>query len=155
VLREFRDFVTKLLTAAAVFFGVVQPLSAYNRRGAAGAPVSLGGRIVAVADADAYEVMTAPRTDKGPVQPDAARAELARCAGGQFDAQVVRALLAVPLRRLARARPARRPRARPVARRRLDALQRVGLPASGAPPPGAEVHPVPCRPGPTSAAASR
>ena len=80
-------------------------------------------RIIAVADA--LEVMTASRPYSRPVHPDAARAELVRCSGGQFDPQVVRALLGLPLRRLAAGgraavRPRRGPRVwpRPRPRRR-------------------------------------
>ena len=66
--------------------------------GLAGNAISLGGRIVAVADA--FEVMTAGRTYQAATDFRAARAELARCAGGQFDPDVVRALLSVSLLRM-------------------------------------------------------
>jgi HD domain len=62
--------------------------------------ISLGGRIVAVVDA--YDTMTNVRANKSSLSPDAARAELARCAGAQFDPEVVRAFLAIPKRRLRR-----------------------------------------------------
>ena len=60
--------------------------------------ICLGARIVAVADA--YEVMTAPRPYSRPVSAAAARAELARCAGDQFDPEVVRAFLSISIGRL-------------------------------------------------------
>jgi putative nucleotidyltransferase with HDIG domain len=60
--------------------------------------ISLGGRIVSVADA--YEVMTAPRPYRRPVSAAAARAELANCAGTHFDPTVVRAFLNISLGRL-------------------------------------------------------
>lgn len=63
--------------------------------GLAGEQISLGARIVAVADA--FDVITSARAYKAPLSPDAARAELARCAGTQFDERVVRAFLAVGL----------------------------------------------------------
>jgi putative nucleotidyltransferase with HDIG domain len=66
--------------------------------GLAGESISLGGRIVAVVDA--YDVMTSTRSYKNPCSPEAARMELARCAGTQFDPVVVRAFLAVPVRNL-------------------------------------------------------
>ncbi|MBV9593934.1 MAG: fibronectin type III domain-containing protein [Actinobacteria bacterium] len=66
--------------------------------GAAGEQISRSGRIVAIADS--YEVMTAHRAYKKPMATSAARAELARCAGTQFDPAFVRAFLAVPLPRL-------------------------------------------------------
>jgi putative nucleotidyltransferase with HDIG domain len=60
--------------------------------------ISYGGRIVAVADA--YDTMTAVRSYKKGMSPQAARAELAACAGTQFDPQVVRAFLDVSIGRL-------------------------------------------------------
>ena len=59
--------------------------------GLAGAEISLGGRIVAVADA--FEVMTAGRSYAGAIGSPAAREELLRCAGSQFDPAMVRAFL--------------------------------------------------------------
>ena len=66
--------------------------------GAAGDQISRAGRIVAIADS--YEVMTAHRAYKKPMATAAARAELARCAGTQFDPTYVRAFLAIPLPKL-------------------------------------------------------
>ena len=63
--------------------------------GVAGRDISFGARIVAVADA--YEVMTAPRPYSRPVSAQAARRELARCAGTHFDPDVVRAFLNISL----------------------------------------------------------
>ncbi len=67
-------------------------------RGLAGTDISFAGRIVAVTDA--FDVMTSARSYKDPISPVAARTELARCAGSQFDAAVVRAFLNVSLGRL-------------------------------------------------------
>ena len=67
-------------------------------RGLAGEEINFGARIVAVADV--FEVMTAPRAYRRPVSAQAARRELATCAGSQFDAAVVRAFLNVSLGRL-------------------------------------------------------
>ncbi len=67
-------------------------------RGLAGNEISVAGRIVAVADA--YDVMTSIRSYKTASTPDEARAELARCAGTQFDPRVVRAFLSVSTRNL-------------------------------------------------------
>lgn len=69
-------------------------------RGLAGEQISLAARIVAVADA--YDVITSARAYKSALPADAARAELARCAGEQFDPAVVRAFLAVGLGELRR-----------------------------------------------------
>ena len=66
--------------------------------GIAGHDISLGGRIVAVADA--FDVMTSPRSYKKPCSAAAAREELQRCAGTQFDPDVVRAFLNVSIGRL-------------------------------------------------------
>ena len=63
-----------------------------------GPEITLSGRIVAVADA--FEVMTAVRSYKKSMPAAQARAELARCSGSHFDPQVVRAMMAVSVRRL-------------------------------------------------------
>jgi putative nucleotidyltransferase with HDIG domain len=65
--------------------------------------ISLGGRIVAVVDA--YDLMTSARSYRKPLTPDAARAEIARLSGSQFDPFVVRAFLAIPVKRLHGAQP--------------------------------------------------
>ena len=69
--------------------------------GLSGTDISLGARIVGVADA--FEVMTSPRPYSRPKSAAAAREELAACAGKQFDPQVVRALFNVSLGRLRKA----------------------------------------------------
>ena len=66
--------------------------------GLAGGSISLGGRIVSVADS--YDTMTAARSYKKPMAVWAARRELADCAGGQFDPEIVRAFLSISLPRL-------------------------------------------------------
>jgi hypothetical protein len=63
-----------------------------------GEQIPLVARIVAVADS--FEVMTAVRSYKRPMSAQAARAELVRNSGTQFDPRVVRAFLNVPLGRL-------------------------------------------------------
>ena len=68
--------------------------------GLAGDDISLGGRIVAVADA--FEAMTARRSYNTPRTLESARQELADSAGTHFDPAIVRAFLAVPVHRLAR-----------------------------------------------------
>ena len=67
-------------------------------RGLAGDRISLAGRIVAVADS--YEVMTAVRPYRKPIGVSAARQELVRCSGAQFDPVVVRAFLNISVGRL-------------------------------------------------------
>ena len=66
--------------------------------GLAGADIPYGARIVAVADA--FEVMTSARSYHRPRSAAAARKELTRCAGAQFDPQVVRAFLGISVGRL-------------------------------------------------------
>ncbi len=66
--------------------------------GLSGQEISMGGRIVAVADC--YDTMTSLRSYKKPMPAEVARAELAACAGAQFDPVMVRAFLAVSVSRL-------------------------------------------------------
>ena len=68
--------------------------------GLCGAGISLGARIVSVADA--FDVMTAARAYKRPVSRAAALRELVRFSGTQFDPTVVRAMVAVGAPRLRR-----------------------------------------------------
>jgi putative nucleotidyltransferase with HDIG domain len=65
--------------------------------GISGEQISLGARIVSVADA--FEVMTSARSYKSPLSPSAARKELTRCAGTQFDPAIVRAFLDISVGR--------------------------------------------------------
>ena len=66
--------------------------------GLQGGSISLAGRIVAVADC--YDTMTSARSYKKPMAVWTARRELADCAGGQFDPEMVRAFLSISLPRL-------------------------------------------------------
>jgi hypothetical protein len=61
--------------------------------GLAGTEISLSARIIAVADS--FETMTSARAYKRADNAQVARTELVRCAGGQFDPSIVRALLEV------------------------------------------------------------
>src|SRR5947209_10710427 len=63
-----------------------------------GDDISRGARIVAVADS--FEVMTAARTYKRPMDVSAARQELTAGAGTQFDPSMVRAFLNISLGRM-------------------------------------------------------
>ena len=69
--------------------------------GLAGREISLGGRIVAVADA--YEVMTATRAYRRPISRIAAHRELVKWSGQQFDPAIVRAMVGLSAPRLRRA----------------------------------------------------
>jgi hypothetical protein len=64
----------------------------------AGEQIALGARIVSVADS--FEVMTAARSYKKPMSVPAAREELVRNAGSQFDPAVVRTFLSISIGRL-------------------------------------------------------
>jgi hypothetical protein len=66
--------------------------------GLAGNDISLGARIVTVADA--YDVMTSGRSYQTAMSPAAARQEIASMAGVQFDPLVARALMNVSLGKL-------------------------------------------------------
>jgi hypothetical protein len=63
--------------------------------GLAGEEISLGGRILAIADA--YEVMTAARAYKVPLSAAVARQELVASAGTHFDPALVRAFMGISL----------------------------------------------------------
>lgn len=67
-------------------------------KGLSGKRISRAARIVAVADA--FDVMTAARSYKRPMGAEAARQELATCAGKDFDPEVVRAFLDISLGRV-------------------------------------------------------
>ena len=67
-------------------------------RGLRGDEICVGARVVAVADC--YDCMVSFRPYRPPLSPAEARAELARGAGAQFDADVVRAFLNISLGRL-------------------------------------------------------
>lgn len=67
-------------------------------RGLAGEDIHLSARIIAVADT--FDVITSHRSYKKPISATAARAEITRCAGTQFDPAIVRAFLRVGLGRL-------------------------------------------------------
>jgi putative nucleotidyltransferase with HDIG domain len=61
--------------------------------GVRGGEIPLAARIISVADA--YDTMTCPRVFRDAVSPREACLEVARCAGSQFDPQVVEAFLRI------------------------------------------------------------
>ncbi len=67
-------------------------------RGVCAEEIPLAGRIVAIADV--YDVITSTRSYKEPATPTAARAEIVRCSGAQFDPRLVRAFVAMSLGRM-------------------------------------------------------
>jgi diguanylate cyclase (GGDEF)-like protein len=72
--------------------------------GLRGEEIAIEARILAVADS--YEAMTSDRAYSASIGHSAARAELERCAGSQFDPRVVKALLAALERDVERAQAA-------------------------------------------------
>ncbi len=66
-------------------------------KGLAGTDICLGARIVAVADT--FDVITSLRSYKEPLPAVQARVEIARCAGSQFDADVVKSFLQIGISR--------------------------------------------------------
>ena len=66
--------------------------------GLSGTDISFAARIVSVADV--FDVITSARSYKDPIDPKAARAEIAACSGTQFDPAVVRAFLNISIGRL-------------------------------------------------------
>ena len=94
------------IVLAAPSLGQTAPLirSSHERVDGAGYPdglegdqIPLGARIIAVCDA--YHAMTSNRPYSEPISSEDAILELQRCAGGQFDPDVVRAFRAVSERR--------------------------------------------------------
>ncbi|HEX3911611.1 MAG TPA: diguanylate cyclase [Solirubrobacteraceae bacterium] len=83
------------LTDVRVWVGAhhEQPDGRGYPRGLQGDEIALEARIIAVADA--YEAMTSDRSYRSSLDHTAAREELERCAGTQFDPRVVRALCAL------------------------------------------------------------
>ena len=96
----------------------------------AGEQICLGARIVAVADS--FEVMTAGRSYRAALTDAAARAELVRCSGTQFDPEVVRAMLDLSLNSVTR-------RGAPYAL--VAAAPFAGAPAAVGLGPGSALHP--------------
>ena len=64
-------------------------------RGLSGHDISYAGRLVAVVDA--FDVITAARSYKKPMTIQEARLEITRCAGTQFDPDMVRAFLQISI----------------------------------------------------------
>jgi HD domain-containing protein/Big-like domain-containing protein len=107
ILRQHPEFGMALVTPLRGWLGqwsaaVVQHHERWDGNGyptgLSGDRIALAARIVAVADA--FDVITSARSYKSASASTAARDEIARCAGAQFDPRVVRAFLNVSLGRL-------------------------------------------------------
>jgi diguanylate cyclase (GGDEF)-like protein len=81
-LQELADVRAMVLHHHEMYDGSGYP------EGRAGEEIPLGARIIAIADA--YDTITSDRTYKKARSPQAAVAEIERCAGAQFDPQLVR-----------------------------------------------------------------
>jgi diguanylate cyclase (GGDEF)-like protein len=100
-IRDHTILGERILAGAPALRGIAPLVRASHERwDGAGYPdrlrgeeIPLGARIVTVCDA--YEAMTSERAYRAAVSPEAAREELVRCAGSQFDPAVVDAFLAV------------------------------------------------------------
>jgi two-component system, cell cycle response regulator len=114
-MRQHTVVGERMLHVAPALAGVARLVRwSHERMDGAGYPdglrgdeIPLGARIVAVCDA--YQAMTAKRPYKRPMSQDEAIAELIRCSGTQFDADVVtafRAELAAPAAERMPPRPA-------------------------------------------------
>ncbi|MFL5816447.1 MAG: HD domain-containing phosphohydrolase [Conexibacter sp.] len=103
LMRQHTIIGDRILGAAPAMRPVAEIVRASHERwdgkgypdGLAGEQIPLGARIVSVCDA--FHAMTTPRAYQGTLQPDAALAELRRCAGTQFDPAVVEAFCALPV----------------------------------------------------------
>jgi response regulator RpfG family c-di-GMP phosphodiesterase len=67
-------------------------------RGIGGEAIHLGARVFSVVDA--YDAITSDRPYRKAQTPDAARAEITRCSGKQFDPRIVEVFLAIPEKEL-------------------------------------------------------
>lgn len=90
-----------LMQAGGIFSALACIVAAHHERwdgggypsGTKGDAIPFAARILTVIDS--YDAMISRRVYKQPISPEAARAELLRCAGSQYDPQIVRAFLAV------------------------------------------------------------
>lgn len=105
----------RILATAPALTGVAALVRASHERwdgegypdGIAGTAIPLGARIISVCDA--FDAMTSDRPYAAAVPPADALAELERCAGGQFDPEVVAAFVAAWEQRQLRATEPTRP----------------------------------------------
>jgi len=99
LVRQHTIIAERILSVAPPMRGVARLVRASHERfdgggypdGLAGEEIPLGARIITVCDA--FEAMVADRCYREPVTVPEALAELRRCAGSQFDPQVVEAFI--------------------------------------------------------------
>ncbi|MHB8107238.1 MAG: HD-GYP domain-containing protein [Candidatus Cryosericum sp.] len=100
IMRKHPEYGSAVIGHVPGFSDVCDIIESHHERydgagyphGTAGTAIPLGGRILAVADS--FDAMVTARVYRQGTQPDAAAAEVARCAGSQFDPTVVEAFLA-------------------------------------------------------------
>ncbi|MCE5193595.1 HD-GYP domain-containing protein [bacterium] len=99
VMRKHSEYGAAIVGRIPGFSDVRDIILAHHERhdgagyphGTAGADIPLGARILAVADS--FDAMVTARVYRHGAQPDIAAAEVAHCAGSQFDPAVVDAFL--------------------------------------------------------------
>ena len=99
IMRKHPEYGSAVLGRVPGFADVCDIIESHHERydgggyprGTAGTDIPLGGRILAVADS--FDAMVTARVYRHGAQPDMAAAEVARCAGSQFDPVVVEAFL--------------------------------------------------------------
>ena len=101
-MRKHPELGARIVESAGLHDVGTWVLAHHERMDGAGYPFGLAGdeipleaRILAIADA--YEAMTADRPYRSGMGETAARAELIRCAGTQFDAELIAAFLRLPV----------------------------------------------------------
>lgn len=95
LIRKHPEAGWRILSSAKEFTDLAKQILYHHERwDGKGYPEGLGGekipveaRIIAVADA--YDAMTSQRSYRAAYKPDAAAAELSRCAGSQFDPMII------------------------------------------------------------------
>jgi len=99
IMRKHAEYGSAVIGRVPGFADVCDIVVSHHERydgagyphGTVGTSIPLGGRILAVADA--FDAMVTARVYRHGAQPDMAAAEVAQCAGSQFDPAVVEAFL--------------------------------------------------------------
>jgi HD-GYP domain-containing protein (c-di-GMP phosphodiesterase class II) len=100
IMRKHAEYGSAVIGRVPGFADVCEIIESHHERfdgggyprGTVGGDIPLGGRILAVADS--FDAMVTARVYRHGTQPDMAAAEVAQCAGSQFDPVVVEAFLA-------------------------------------------------------------